>query len=112
MDKLARYRGIIKDILQRHARHKPSVGTIEDVAVCDEATDTYLLASAGWFANGKRQHGFPIHVRLRDGKFWIEWDGTEYGVAQELLDAGVPKEDIVLAFYSYETRKLTDFAAA
>ena len=45
-------------------------------------------------------------------KLTIQYDGTEYGVAQELLDAGVPKEHIVLAFYTPQMRQYTELAAA
>jgi hypothetical protein len=49
---------------------------------------------------------------LRNGKFWIEEDWLEDGIVKELLAAGVPKEDIVLAFHHPEMRHLTEFAAA
>ncbi|MGH9942152.1 MAG: element excision factor XisI family protein [Pyrinomonadaceae bacterium] len=32
-----------------------------------------------------------FHLRLRDGKVWVEWDGAEPSITQELLDAGIPK---------------------
>ncbi len=51
-----------------------------------------------------------MYVRLHNGKFWIEEDGLEQGVATDLLEAGVPKEDIVLAFHHPEIRPLTEFA--
>ncbi|MDB9459416.1 element excision factor XisI family protein, partial [Dolichospermum circinale CS-545/17] len=41
-----------------------------------------------------------------------ERDGTEIGVANELVEAGVPKQDIVLAFKAPYKRKFTDFAAS
>jgi len=53
-----------------------------------------------------------VCVRIRDGKFWIEEDWTEDGIATDLVRAGVPKEDIVLAFHEPEMRQYTDFAAA
>jgi hypothetical protein len=40
-----------------------------------------------------------VYVRIRDRKFWIEEDWTEDGIATDLVRAGVPKEDIVLAFH-------------
>jgi hypothetical protein len=49
-------------------------------------------------------------VRLCHGKFWIEDDMTEEGIATDLLQAGVPKEDIVLAFQPPEARQFTEFA--
>ena len=52
----------------------------------------------GWDEQ-KRVYGFVIHVDIKkDGKVWIQRDRTEAGVANELVAAGVPKEDIVLAF--------------
>jgi hypothetical protein len=30
----------------------------------------------------------------------VEWDGTEQGIAEELLAAGIPKEEIVRRFLS------------
>jgi hypothetical protein len=40
----------------------------------------------------------------RNGKFWIEEGWTEDGIATELAQAGVPKEDIVLAFHKPDWR--------
>ena len=50
-----------------------------------------------------------LHVRLKQNKGWIEKDGTETKVTQELLQAGVPKEDIVLGFYRPKRRAITEF---
>jgi hypothetical protein len=43
-----------------------------------------------------------IHLDLIDGKIWIQYEGTNWPVADELLQAGVPKEDIVLGFQPEE----------
>jgi hypothetical protein len=53
-----------------------------------------------------------IHLRLDRSKVWIEADNTEEGVADELVAAGVPPQDIVLAFYRPERRRLSEFAVA
>jgi len=79
--------------------------------VFDRTDDHYLLMIVGW-EGGRRVHGCLVHVDIIDGKFWIQRDGTEYSIAQELLDAGVRKERIVLAFRSPEMRRMTDFAVA
>jgi hypothetical protein len=50
--------------------------------------------------------------RCRDNKVWVEKDSTETGIAQALLDTGVPKEDIALAFYRPERRAITELAVA
>ncbi len=59
-----------------------------------------------------RTAGMTVYVRIRDGKFWIEEDWTEDGIANDLVRAGVPKEDIVLAFHEPKMRQYTDFALA
>ncbi|MCW5315139.1 hypothetical protein GTQ43_15380 [Nostoc sp. KVJ3] len=41
---------------------------------------------------------------------WIQRDGTEIGIANELITAGVPKKDIVLEFHAPYKREFTDFA--
>jgi hypothetical protein len=47
-----------------------------------------------------------------DGKVWIQHDGTNRPVADELLAAGIPRDDIVLGFQPPDLRKFTDFAKA
>jgi hypothetical protein len=62
---------------------------------------------------GKRRiHGTTLYVRLHHGKIWIEDDMTEEGIATDLVQAGVPKEDIALAFYTPAERQFTEFASA
>jgi hypothetical protein len=60
----------------------------------------------------RRIHGSALHVDLRGGKIWIQHDGTERGVANEFLEAGVPPGDLVLAFHAPHQRKHTPFAVA
>ncbi|MEM7128412.1 MAG: element excision factor XisI family protein [Chloroflexota bacterium] len=60
----------------------------------------------------KRVWNTTLYVRIKDGKFWIEIDWTEEGIATDLLEAGVPNQDIVLAFHHPSIRKHTEFAVA
>jgi hypothetical protein len=53
-----------------------------------------------------------LSLRIEQGKIWIEEDWTKQGIANELLDAGVPPEDIVLGFQHSSKRPLTEFASA
>jgi len=66
---------------------------------------------AGW--NGHRRiHGSVLHLDIRGGKVWIQCDGTHDGIADDLLEAGIPADRIVLAFKSPDIRPHTGFAAA
>jgi hypothetical protein len=53
-----------------------------------------------------------LMLRIHNERVWIEHDGTEEGVANLLVKAGLPHDDIVLAFHSPRKRPLTDFAVA
>lgn len=35
--------------------------------------------------------------RIKDQKVWIEWDGTDEEIAQQLIDAGIKEEDMVFS---------------
>jgi len=111
MAKIDRYREFAKQVIQNHTRHKISYGEVEIQAICDTDGDHYQIVHAGWHQR-LRQYGCVIHMNIRDNKFWIEYDGTEVGVANELIELGVPKTDIVLAYLSPFARQHSDFAVA
>lgn len=111
MDKLEKYSTLIKDILVKDAQIPLSDESVEPILLFDDKTQNYQLMYIGW-KDSLRTHASLIHVRLQNNKIWIEEDGTEEGIATVLLEAGVPKEDIVLAFYSPRKRPYTGFAVA
>ena len=73
--------------------------------------DRYLGLTVDWHED-RRIKSTHVHIRIKNNKIYIEEDWTEEGIATELLREGVPKEDIVLAFYDPESRKFTEFAVA
>jgi hypothetical protein len=113
MAQLTQYRQIIQKILTEYrdwAAGSKQVGVQECVAF-DEERDHYFWFSVGW--NGKqRDFGVTVYLRIENGKIWIEEDWTKQGIANDLLEAGVPPEDIVLGFQHPSKRPLTEFAVA
>ncbi len=111
MADLDKYREYIEEIINWRATIGYANSELETKPVFDRERDRYLLMVNGF--EGKKRYNYAlIDVEIRNGKFWIHYDGLEDGVATYLLEKGVPKEDIVLAFYSPEKRKLTEFALA
>ncbi len=113
MDKLSRYRELIKRILteyQEITSRRPTPG-VEHLLLMDDERGHYMWLNLGW-SGDERVNYVTAYIRLRDGKFWIEEDWTEEGIATDLLEAGVPKDDIVLAFHHPEERPDTEFAPA
>lgn len=111
MDTLEQDRQIIQKIISEYAQIPYAHGEIGRHCVFDEKRDHYLLMIVGW-EDVKQVHGCIIHVEIIEGKIWIHRDGTEDGVARDLLEAGIPKERIVLGFKSPRIRKHTGFAVA
>lgn len=79
--------------------------------VVDPIHHQYALHTIGWQGD-RRIWNTPLYVRLHNGKIFVEVDWMEDGVVDRLLDAGVPKTDIVLAFHHPDLRPRTEFAVA
>ena len=110
-DSLQTLRGIVERVLTEYAEFLGTDAVSACEPVFDRRHDRYLLVEVGW-ENGYRIYGTLIHIDIENGKLWIQHDGTEDGIADELVSAGVPKESIVLAFRPASLRTHTEFAAA
>ena len=102
-------RQIIEEILTEYTRIPYAYGDIQTEAVFDRMNDRYLLMNVGW-DEGRRVHGALVHIDIIQGKVWIQRDGTEHGIAKELVAAGIPKDQIVLAFRPEKVRQYTEYA--
>ncbi len=111
MDKLERYRQIVRQLINEYAKYKPSHGEIETEAIIDPQKDHYEVMHVGWDGQ-RRVHGSVVHIDIIKGKIWIQYDGTNRPVAEELLAAGVPSDDIILGFHPAQVRQYTDFGVA
>jgi XisI protein len=111
MDTLNRYRQVVRELIHEYAKYKPSHGQIETEAIVDPETDHYEVMQVGWDGQ-HRIHGCVVHIDIIQEKIWIQHDGTNRPVAEELLEAGVPKEDIILGFHPSQVRQYTDFGVA
>ena len=111
MDRVNEYSKLIQEILEGHARIPYSHGDIKSYAIADVPKNHFMLMIVGWDDN-RRVHGCITHVQIIDGKIWIQRDGIEDGITEELVAAGVPKSDIVLGFHPPEVRPHTGYAIA
>ena len=111
MDKVARYRIIVQEVLTEMGSVKNLFPEIETQLIFDTARDHYQIVDVGW-RDLQRTYGVPIHIDIKNGKLWIQHNGTDYDFIQDLIEKGVPKEDIVLAFHPPYKRPYTGFAVA
>ncbi|MEH1783757.1 MAG: XisI protein [Nostoc sp.] len=97
MDTSTTYREIVKQMIIQYSKLRPSHGDIRLDPIFDETHDRYALMQVGW-DRGRRVRGNLIYVTLQNGKVYIEYDGIEHGITQDLIVMGVSPLDIVLAF--------------
>src|SRR5690242_9892936 len=113
MDRVSHYRALIIEAITHsdYYRYPSPNPDVETLFYEDERHDRYLLYATGW-SGQKPISNVILAVRIKNGKIWIDEDATEEGIVTEFLKAGVPKEDIVLAFLPPSLRELTDLAIA
>jgi serine/threonine protein kinase len=109
MAKLEEYREYIKQLLTGYSQYEKSDSEVEAQTIFDTEHDHYQLVYVGW-ENKRRVYGCVLHLDIKNGKIWIQHNGTEANIADELVALGVHKEDIVLGFHSPYKRQFTDFA--
>ncbi|MBZ8183133.1 XisI protein [Oscillatoria salina] len=111
MDKLEEYRQVICSFLKEQGEIIPINGTIETETIFARETDRYLLLHLGW-NNQQRIYAVIIHLEVREGKVWIQQNTTDFSIAEELLERGIVREDIVLGLKPAFVREYTGFGVA
>ena len=111
MDKLNHFYNIIAPILKEYAALPYSCQNLKHKLVISDDKKDYLLMTMGW-ENDVKIHGCLVHLEIIIDKIWIHRDGLEDGIANDLVRAGIPKNEIVLAFHPLEVRHFTEFAVS
>jgi hypothetical protein len=111
MAKLEKYRDYIQQLLNKYAASDSGEDGVELQTIFDIEHDHYQLFYVGWH-NRRRVYGPVIHLDIKNEKIWLQWNGTEDDIAADLVEMGVPKQDIVLGFHSPYMRQFTDFAVS
>jgi XisI protein len=113
MERIAQYRQAIRKLLTDRTLSDPSNSQpeIESQLIFDTEHDRYQLLDVGW-EELKRIYNCFIHIDIKDGKIWIQRNMTEADLAQELVEMGVPKEDIILGLHPAYKRPYTGYGVA
>lgn len=109
METLAKYRQIVRDVLINYANSNDP--DIETQIICDTEHDHYQLLELGW-QGFQRIFACYMHLDIKDGKIWIQHNMTEVDLGQELVNRGVPAEDIILGLHPPYKRPYTNYGVA
>ncbi len=112
MDKVKKYQNIVIDFLNRYnADTTVPSDTVQRRVLIDKKNNSFQLLSIGW-RNNLYTFGPIFHFDIINGKIWMQCNNTEREVVDELMAAGVRKNDIVLGFVPPEARHFSGFAVA
>ena len=109
MAELTEYQTKIKNLLTELAAYGSGDREVESQLVFDVERDHYQLIHVGW-RNKHRIYGCVVHLDIKDGKIWIQHNGTEFDIAVKLAEMSITKQNIVNGFHSSYMRQFTEFA--
>ncbi|MEM9214622.1 MAG: XisI protein [Cyanobacteria bacterium P01_F01_bin.150] len=108
---LNQWRTTLEKILQYYTDLPYCYGEINNLLIISQDRNHFMLVNEGWDGH-RRVHGTVVHAEIRNGKIWVHYDGIEDGITDELVESGVPKACIVLAFQPRHIRPHTGYAIA
>ncbi len=103
------YRIHIKQLLTKYGSYSYRYGEVESQTLFDTDHDHYQLVRVGW-ENKQRVYGCVLHLDIKDGKVWIQWNSSDIDIGEELVALGVPKQDIVIGFQPEYLRQYSEYA--
>ncbi|MBW4621512.1 MAG: XisI protein [Cyanosarcina radialis HA8281-LM2] len=109
MDRSIRHQEVVQQLLLKYAESKPAYGEIEVETIFDTQRHHYQIVHLGWH-HKRWVHHCVMHLDIRDRKIWIFQNSTEHDIAADLVEMGVPKQDIVLGFQPPFARELSGYA--
>ena len=103
-------RNSIQSVIGEYAQRRSNQHDVEVQSIFDTEHDHYQLLYMGW--EGYKRIFYPIiHIDIQGDKIWIQHNITEELVADDLMNLGIGRHDIVLGLHHPSMRPYTDFAA-
>lgn len=109
MDRMKQQQESVTELITRFASYKPAFGDVEMQAITDHEHGHYQVMSIGW-EKEERVHDCVMHIDIKDGKIWIQHNATDVDIAEELVEQGLSKAEIVLAMHPTRLRAYTGYA--
>ncbi|MGB3239523.1 MAG: XisI protein [Geitlerinemataceae cyanobacterium] len=110
-DKIDLYQQLIEQLLIEYSKNDPIEEGVETQLVFDTERHHYHWMNVGW-DDLRHVHYSIVHFDIKDGKIWIQKNLTEADPAEDLVELGVAKEDIVLGLHPPYKRPYTDYGVA
>ena len=94
---------------KKHTELTDRYGKVQGDLAVNEDKLHYLFVTFG-SENRWRFYGCIVYWKIVGDQIWIHADGWEYGIADNLVNVGIPKSQFFLGFYLQEVAMHTEFA--
>jgi hypothetical protein len=110
--RLRKYEKILIETLRDYAEmFNNQRDGLSAVVIIDKDGGHYQLLNSGWRGD-EYQFYVIFHFDIKDNKVWVQENRTDVLIAQELVEKGIPKSDIVLGLQFPELRGEMGYAVA
>jgi XisI protein len=111
--KIKKYEQLIIDYLTQKKVAPAEPEGYERLVVSDKEHCHYQLLATGWATPNRFVNTILIHLIIKpNSKIWLIENNTETHIAEDLVQLGIPKEDIVLGFHPPQFRSYSGYAVA
>lgn len=112
MEKIERFQQIIIQVLQEWLEVKSSHDKdVKNYLLVDKENHHFQLLRMGW-ADESYVFNPLIHFDIIDEKIWLQANNTDVDVAEDLVLAGIDRQDIVLGLQPPFVRPHTAYGVA
>ncbi|CCI04626.1 element excision factor XisI family protein [Microcystis aeruginosa] len=94
MDNTVNYADILTQVIRKESAMQPRLQNLKITPVCDPESGNFLIIMTGWEKEAWI-NTILFHARLFKNKIVIEDDNLEEGLTTNLIQAGIPPEDII-----------------
>jgi hypothetical protein len=84
---------------------------IEFMAIEDTHKNHYQIIAMGW-EGYNRIFNLLFHLDIIGDKIWVQEDKMEHSIAERLVEKGISKKEIVLAYFPDYHRAHTEYAVS
>jgi hypothetical protein len=111
MERMTFLRSKIKEVMDDYLRQlrQPANQNIQFEPIVDESGHHYQIVALGWESD-RRVFNLLFHLDIIGDKIWVQEDKMEQSIDEILVEHGVSKKDIVLAYFPDFHRQHTEYA--
>ena len=113
MERVNYYQNKIQEVLTEYLAdlRQPANKDIDFVPISDKEKNHFQIIAMGW-EKDERIFNLLFHLDIIGDKIWVQEDKMEESIAEKLVEKGLSKKDIVLAYFPDYHRTYTEYAVS